>query len=68
MKILVTGHKGYLGSEFVKKYGKDFEVVGYDLQDGDDLLDYPKLVRKMEDCEQVVHLAAIPAPVVDKSF
>lgn len=68
MRVFITGYKGYLGSEFVKRYGKDFEVVGYDLQDGDDLLDYLKLVRKMEGCKQVVHLAAIPAPVVGKSF
>ena len=68
MKILITGHKGYLGSEFVKKYGDNFEIIGYDLQDGDDLLDYKKLVGKMKDCEQVVHLAAIPKPVEGKSF
>ncbi|MDE1966229.1 MAG: NAD(P)-dependent oxidoreductase [Patescibacteria group bacterium] len=68
MKILVTGHRGYLGSEFVKKYGNDFEVVGYDLKDGDDLLDYKNLARKMAGCEQVVHLAAIPKPVEGKSF
>lgn len=68
MKILITGHKGYLGSEFTKKYGDNFEIVGYDLQDGDDLLDYQQLVRKMEGCEQVVHLAAIPKPVEGKSF
>jgi len=68
MKILVTGHKGYLGSEFVKKYAKDFEIVGYDLQDGDDLFDYQRLVHKMESCGQVVHLAAIPKPVEGKSF
>ncbi len=68
MKIFITGHKGYLGSEFVKKYGADFEVVGYDLKDGDDLLDYENLARKMKGCEQVVHLAAIPKPVEGKSF
>jgi len=68
MKILVTGHKGYLGSEFVKKYGNDFELVGYDLKDGDDLLDYESLVQRMEGCEKVVHLAAIPKPVEGKSF
>lgn len=68
MKVLITGHKGYLGNEFVKKYGGDFDVVGYDLKDGEDLLDYSKLARKMADCEQVVHLAAIPKPVAGKSF
>ena len=68
MKILITGHKGYLGSEFIKKYGDNFEILGYDLQDGDDLLDYQKLAGKMKDCEQVVHLAAIPKPVEGKSF
>lgn len=68
MKILITGHKGYLGSEFINKYGSDFEIVGYDLKDGDDLLDYENLANKMGGCEQVVHLAAIPKPVEGKSF
>lgn len=68
MKILLTGDKGYLGSEFVKKYGSDYEIVGYDLQDGFDLLDYAALSERMEGCEQVVHLAAIPKPVEGKDF
>lgn len=68
MKILVTGYKGYLGSEFVKKYGKNYEIVGYDHKDGDELLDYQKLEKGMKDCKQVVHLAAIPKPVEGKTF
>ena len=68
MKIFVTGHKGYLGSGFVKAYKKDYEVVGYDHKDGEDLLNYAKLKHKMSGCEQVVHLAAIPKPVEGKSF
>lgn len=68
MKILVTGDKGYLGSEFVKRYGTDYEIVGYDLVDGFDLLDYDALLKRMQGCEQVVHLAAIPAPRVGKTF
>ncbi|HVF69939.1 MAG TPA: NAD(P)-dependent oxidoreductase [Xanthomonadales bacterium] len=68
MKILVTGNKGYLGIEFVKKYSSDYEIVGYDLQDGDDILDNQSLTRKMLGVEQVVHLAAIPKPVEEKSF
>ena len=68
MKILVTGHKGYLGARFVAKHGKDFEVVGYDLADGDDILDKNNLENKMAGCEMVVHLAAIPKPVPGKTF
>lgn len=68
MKILVTGDKGYLGSEFVKKYGSKYEIVGYDIQDGKDLLNYDALRDAMKGCEQVVHLAAIPKPVEGKSF
>ncbi len=68
MKILVTGHKGFLGGEFVKQCSKNYEIVGYDLKDGEELLDYKKLKNKMRGCEQVVHLAAIPAPVVGKTF
>lgn len=68
MKILVTGYKGYLGSEFIKRYGKDYTVVGYDIKDSNNLLDYDNLQQKMQNCQQVVHLAAIPGPVVGKSF
>lgn len=68
MKILLTGDKGYLGSEFVKKYGSDYEIVGYDLQDGLDLLNYETLSDKIKGCDQVVHLAAIPKPVEGKDF
>lgn len=68
MKILLTGHKGLLGSEFVRQYGGEFDITGYDLKDGDDLLDYPKLAERTKGCEQVVHLAAIPAPVAGKTF
>ena len=68
MKILVTGDKGYLGSEFVKRYGADYDIVGYDLKDGLDLLDFETLSEKMKGCERVVHLAAIPKPVEEKDF
>lgn len=68
MKILVTGDKGLLGSEFVKKYGEDYEIVGYDIADGLDVLDAKALSEKMKGCEQVVHLAAIPKPVEGKDF
>lgn len=68
MKILVTGDKGYLGSEFIKRYGKDYDIVGFDVQDGLDLLNYEHLEEKIAGCEQVAHLAAIPKPVEGKDF
>lgn len=68
MKILLTGHKGYLGGEFLKRYGSEYEIVGYDIAEGDDLLEYENLLQKSKGCEQMVHLAAIPAPKEGKSF
>jgi len=68
MKIFVTGHRGFLGSEFLERYDSDYEIVGYDAVDGDDLADLEKLNSKIAGCEQVVHLAAIPKPVKGKTF
>lgn len=67
-KIFLTGDKGILGSEFVKCYGNVYDIVGYDIKEGFDTLDYKALKGKMEGCEQVVHLAAIPKPVEGRSF
>ena len=68
MKILITGHLGYLGSEFIGRCGTQYEITGYDIQDGDDLLNLPRLIEQMRGCEVVVHLAAIPRPVPGKSI
>lgn len=68
MRILITGHKGYLGSEFIKRYGQEYDIVGFDHVDNEELLDYNALNEKMRGIEQVVHLAAIPKPVEGKDF
>jgi len=63
VKIFITGHRGFLGSAFCERFATSYNFVGYDLQDGDDLHDSDRLAERMEGCDQVVHLAAIPRPV-----
>ncbi len=66
MKIMVTGHRGYIGSRFVEAFGDIYEIVGYDLLEGNDILDYENLKKKMRGVDVVVHEAAIPAPIEGK--
>ena len=68
MRVFITGQKGYLGRRFIQKYGSDYEVVGFDLIDGDNLLEYENVRERMSGCDQVVHLAAIPKPVEGETF
>jgi len=49
MKILITGHKGYIGSHLFKQ----ITAQGIDLKDGDDILDC-----ELPDVDVVIHLAA----------
>lgn len=52
-KILVTGHKGYIGSRLVRELKKNYQVFGMDLKVGHDILygEFPKV-------DIVIHLAA----------
>jgi nucleoside-diphosphate-sugar epimerase len=56
MKILITGHKGFVGKYFVKKY-EGHDITGVDLSDGIDVRDFFKTNR--ENYDLVIHLAAI---------
>jgi len=57
--ILVTGHKGYIGSKLFNKLKQlNFEVVGIDLKDGHDVLD---CLPKNKNFDYVFHLAALPS-------
>lgn len=67
-RVMITGHRGYVGKALVEAMEDDYEIVGYDLMDGDDILDYDNLKRRMEGCEIVIHQAAIPAPVPGKTY
>jgi nucleoside-diphosphate-sugar epimerase len=56
MKILITGHKGFVGGYFMRKY-KDHDITGIDLKDGNDCRDFFKVDNSHFD--MVIHLAAI---------
>jgi nucleoside-diphosphate-sugar epimerase len=56
MKILITGHKGFVGRYFIKKYSSH-EIVGIDLVDGNDARDFFK--NNNDKFDLVIHLAAI---------
>ena len=64
MKILITGHKGFVGKHFVSRLEKDNEIVGLDIKDG---LEFDCRNFFREQCQSsnpqhfdlVIHLAAI---------
>ena len=59
MRILVTGCKGLIGRAVVHRLeaGSD-GVVGFDMADGQDILDGEALTRAALGCDAIVHLAA----------
>lgn len=57
MKILITGHKGFVGKYFMRKYS-EHEIVGVDLKDGNDCRDFFKKNTDIR-FDLVIHLAAI---------
>tara|TARA_B100000424_G_scaffold256888_1_gene237256 strand:- start:52 stop:909 length:858 start_codon:yes stop_codon:yes gene_type:complete len=57
MRIVLTGHKGFIGSHYYKYVKDDNEVDAYDLIEDFDLKDKSK-VDSMPDCDVVVHMAA----------
>lgn len=63
LNILITGHRGYIGSaltRYLQQQSVVNKVVGYDLVEGDDIMDLDKLtsVMKRENITVVIHLAA----------
>lgn len=62
MRILVTGSSGFVGSHLVSELSENNEVVGYDLKDGENILNTKKLQEKLKNVEVVIHLAALVSP------
>ena len=59
-KILVTGHRGWIGSNFTKLLDfNKLDWTGIDRVEGHDLLEnFQTFDQKVKDCDVVVHLAA----------
>ena len=60
MNILITGHKGFIGSNLVKKLEKH-KIIGVDIKDGNNVLDsnFINALFEYYDFDVVIHLAAI---------
>ena len=57
MKVLVSGHRGFIGSNLIKKL-EGYDVIGVDLKDGKSVLDAEYLDSVMDGIDVVIHLAA----------
>lgn len=53
MHIMLTGHRGYIGTALTKKLKKNHSIVGFDLLDGQDLHTIPLKER----FDLIIHLA-----------
>lgn len=61
MKILLTGHLGFVGQHLIKRLEKDFDLMGFDLRNGQDIRNSQQLDLFFEQHqpEVVIHLAAL---------
>ncbi len=60
MRVLVTGDRGKVGvpvTAYLRRSG--YEVTGFDLADGADVLDLAAVSRAARGCAAIVHLAAL---------
>jgi nucleoside-diphosphate-sugar epimerase len=58
--VLVTGSEGLIGKELSRKLEeKKINFVGYDIKNGQDILDQESLEKIIFDIDGVIHLAAI---------
>ncbi len=61
MKILISGDKGFVGTETKKYIGNKADIIGYDIMDGYDIRDAQQLESVVQQTkpDRILHLAAI---------
>ena len=60
MRVLLTGHRGRLGPTIFRRLVEAGHVVtGFDLTDGDDILDFEAVKRAAAGTDVIVHVAGI---------
>ena len=58
-RILVTGHRGFIGTHLVDKLSRlGYQVSGFDLKDGQDIRNPEQIKQAIKDIDVVFHLAA----------
>jgi nucleoside-diphosphate-sugar epimerase len=61
MRILITGHRGHVGAPVARHLADlGYDIAGFDIADGMDVLDPDRVRDAAAGCAIVVHLAAIP--------
>lgn len=53
MKIMLTGHRGFIGQHLLERLSKNNQVIGFDLQDGHNLM----TIDLPEEFDMIIHLA-----------
>jgi UDP-glucose 4-epimerase/UDP-glucuronate decarboxylase len=56
-KIILTGHRGFIGSHYFDKIKDEFNITTFDRRAGQDLCS-PAITESAPDCDIVVHMAA----------
>jgi UDP-glucose 4-epimerase len=60
-RVLVTGHRGHVGAPAAAHLERlGYEVTGFDLAEGPDLLNPAEVRQAAEGCAAIVHLGALP--------
>lgn len=57
MKILITGHLGFVGRSFLRHFNNKHDITGIDLKEGNDCRDFFK--QSTQRFDLIIHLAAI---------